>query len=211
MNRVYHPGRAWSFAALYFLVCIGIASVTGIVRRVAAEPLATAAQVHDTTWVVATALVTAFAVFGYVCYWPRGTVAHGRPRNALALLFGIAWGVSQALLVLSLFEWLDRATSARWLSTLLTVLGWSIFAGLWQSRFWDVYVAPEHNIRDWNLRKVLFVHVPFLVLSVAHYAAFENVSVFVAWWVLALVTSAWVMRFPPPWHPPSRARSGHGT
>ena len=210
MKRDYSPRRAWLFGCLYFTVCLVIAVVSGVLHRVFAEPLVSSSRLSDGVWIGATALVTAHVSFGYLYFWPRGTTAHGRPRHPGALVFGIAWGIAQAMLVLSLFEWLDRITGVRWLSASLTIAGWSMFAGLWQSRFWDVHVAPDHNIREWNLRKVLVVHVPFLVLSVAHFAAYGNAAVFVAWWVLALAASAWAMRFPAPWHPPTPGHDGRG-
>ena len=184
MKREYSPWRAWLFGGLYCGACLVIAATSGVLQRVLAEPLADPAQLSDGVWIGATALVTAHVSFGYLYFWPRGTTAHGRPRHPGALVFGIAWGIAQAMLVLSLFEWLDRITGVRWLSASLTIAGWSTFAGLWQSRFWDIHVAPDHNIREWNLRKVLVVHVPFLVLSVAHFAVYGNAAVFIAWWVL---------------------------
>ena len=78
---------------------------------------------------------------------------------------------------------------------------YSVFAGLWQSRFWDVYVSPVHNIESWNMRKVFVCHTPFLVLALTHLGVYGNGAIFVAWQILALMASAWAMHFPAPGDP----------
>ena len=72
------------------------------------------------------------------------------------------------------------------------------FTGTWHQFFWDIYVAPIHNIPEWNLRKVLFVHTPNLVLSLSLLTLFGSGSIVVAAQVVALVGSSIFMRFPAP-------------
>lgn len=43
-------------------------------------------------------------------------------------------------------------------------LAWSVWAALWQSRYWDIKVAPEHNIEAWQVialtASTLVMHFP---------------------------------------------------
>lgn len=148
---------------------------------------------------LATAFVTAYVAFAYFYFWPLGTQSFGRSRQPLwAMLFGVMWGVAQSLFLLSLYALALRNLVSAWHAALAVFVAYSAFAGPWQSRFWDVYVSPEHNMPEWNLRKIAVAHVPFLALSLAHLAAFHNPVLIVAWQTIALVASSLAMHFPSP-------------
>ena len=208
---MYRPWRAWAFGTVYFVVCLLVGWWAGVLPRLFTEAVGSAELLRSVAWLIATLTVSGHAVFGYLYVWPRGTTSHGRPaRPLLSLVFGIAWGFAQSQLVLAFYSGIGAMLETQWLTLIVTVLAWSLFAGLWQSRFWDVYVAPDHNIREWNLRKVIFVHLPFLILTLLHYTVFGNTAIFVAWWVFALATCAWAMRIPAPWDPSLPAHDGRG-
>ena len=70
------------------------------------------------------------------------------------------------------------------------------YNGLLHHFFWDIYVSPPHNYSEWNARKVLFCHTPNLLVSLSYLAVFGNLWVFLGLQTLALLLSAWAMRFP---------------
>jgi hypothetical protein len=75
----------------------------------------------------------------------------------------------------------------------------SAFLGLWHQFYWDIYVAPEHNILEWNIKKVLLAHIPNIVITLTYLSLYGNSGVFVLCQTFALVASTYFMRFPPFW------------
>ena len=69
----------------------------------------------------------------------------------------------------------------------------------YQSGWWDIHVSPPHNIRATNAKKVLFAHMPFLLIALTHFTLFGNALVFAGFHAIALACSAVAMRFPPFW------------
>ena len=198
-QNVYSASGAWVRACVYFALCLLASAYFGVLQRLFSEAVVTSSQLADPAWQVLTLAVSAQVVFGYFYFWPRGTVTHGRPRRLLAgTALGLLWGFCQGQLMLVTFDLIARAGLGPVASAGLMFVAWSVWAAIWQSRYWDVHIAPPHNIAAWNLRKVLAAHVPFLLLSVVHYALFANTLLFVAWQVVALTASALVMRFPAP-------------
>ena len=145
-----------------------------------------------------------------VCLWlplAHGTLSHGRPlRIPVAVVFGVTWGLAQGQLALSVYTWIEGLGLSRQWNVAIMFVAYSAFTAAWHSRFWDIHIAPDHNVREWNLRKVLMAHTPFLLLCILHLAIFGNQLLFVAWHVLALTACAWAMHFPAPWDPD---RPGH--
>lgn len=174
-------------------------------------PVATSPQLNDDLWRIATGFVTAYALFAYVYVWPKGTLSHGRPFHPFyVLLFGVLWGGCQGQLVVAIYRLIDSFGLGIFSDFLIMLLAYSTLTAIWHSRFWDVYVSPDHNIFEWNTRKVLIAHVPFLVLSVLHLAIFDNPAIFVAWQIIALLASSIAMRFPAPGDPETPAHDGQG-
>ncbi len=174
-------------------------------------PLALPSQLDSGLWWGGTAVVTVYVIFAYTWFWPKGTLNHGRALHpGHVIVFGVLWGACQGQLVLALFRLIESiGLDALW--NVLIMLGvYSIITALWHSKFWDIYVSPDHNIYEWNARKVLVAHVPFLVLSITHLALFNNALIFVIWQVIALLASTYVMRFPAPTDPDSPAHDGAG-
>jgi len=198
-NR-YSPRLAWFRAGIYFIACFAIAWWMGVPQTVFEQPLVSEIQLGDSTWWIATSVVTAHVLFAYLYFWPRGTVTHNRTGHPVATpLFGLLWGAAQGQLAVSLYFAVEMFGVGDAVTAGLVIVIYSTWSGLWQSRFWDVYVTPEHNIPEWNTRKVLVAHVPYLILSVMHLMTFRNVGLFIIWQIVALTSSAWAMRFPTPW------------
>ena len=193
------PSAAWLRAGAYFAICLALSFYTGVLASVLSWPPVSDSDLADPRWWGMTAVVTAYTLFAYAFFWPRGTVTHGRPRRVAAgLVFGSLWGFCQGQLML-VVVWLAEQLALPTVFTIAMAFAvWSVFAALWQSLYWDVRVAPPHNIEAWNLRKVLISHMPFLLLCLVHYAMYGNAALFVAWQVIALVASSLAMRFPSP-------------
>lgn len=205
----YDARTAWRRATIYFTVCWFVATGTGSLQAVWGRPLATNAQLSDPLWWIWTAVCTAVILVGYGYIWPKGTLTHGRKLNIPAvLIFGFFWGTSEGLLFITVWSIIDFivAGTGYWSPLLVgvaTFLVLSTFKGIWHSQYWDIYVSPEHNIEEWNLRKVLLAHTPNLIVTLIHLNVFLSVGLFVIWQTIALMLSAYFMHFPFPSQPNS--------
>jgi hypothetical protein len=209
--RMYSPKKAWIRAGIYFAFSLLVGWASGVLQALLQSPVVSEAQLSDLVWWASTALVTAYVLFAYCYFWPKGTVDHGRSLHlGPVLLFGFLWGACQGQLVLAMFRLVESAGLAAGWNVLIMFIVYSVLTAAWHSRFWDVYVAPDHNIFEWNARKVLVAHVPFLLLALTHLAIFNNALVFVAWQIMALTASTYVMRFPAPGDPETPAHDGQG-
>jgi hypothetical protein len=200
MSTNYNPRSAWIRAAVYFIACFGIAHFTGALSLVLSQPLASAENLSDTPWILFTLLCIAVEVWGYMFLWPRGTLTHGRQLYwSVVLTFGLVWGLSEGLLFLSVFVLASKYIASKFLVWLVSFLVIGTFIGLWHQFYWDIYVAPEHNILEWNTRKVLFGHTPNIMITLAYLTIYESAGIFVLCQAFALVASTYFMRFPPFW------------
>lgn len=164
-------------AAAYFAVCLVVAAVVRPSLSFGAPVLP-----------VAGLLVLEVVAYGLV--WPRGTYTLDRPRDWASPAFGLTWGVTEGLLLLSL----ATAVGNPWVAFVVL----SAFQGGWHAAYWDRFVAPEHNDPRWNLPKVLLCHVPNLSLSLWFLHATGAGGWFVVCQAVALTLSATAMRFPRP-------------
>ncbi len=201
----YDTRAAWLRACTYFAAAWAIAFASGTVSTIAANPLVLPGQTSNWLWWVTGLAALAVVLVGYGFIWPAGTRPHGRrivwPDT---LVFGLAWGVSEGLLFGSVWlvakrgyeAWLGTGglADALTLATLVIVL--SAFVGLWHALYWDIHVSPEHNIAEWNSRKVLLAHTPNLVVAGIWVTAYENLGLYVALQALALLLSTMAMPFP---------------
>ena len=199
-TNTYNPRLAWIRAAIYFVVCFAIAHFTGALQMALAQPLASAENLQDVKWILFTLLCIAIEIWGYVYLWPRGTLTHGRQLYwSMVLTFGLLWGLSEGLLFLSVFVLASKLIASKIVVWLISFTVISTFLGLWHQFYWDIYVAPEHNILEWNGRKVLFAHVPNIVITLTYLCLYGNAGIFVLCQTFALVASTYFMRFPPFW------------
>ena len=197
---VHSPLLAWLRGGMYFCVAFLISWATGVFQSITRLPLATAQQLSDPVWIGFTVLCAGLVVWGYVYWWPKGTVTHGRPAYPLASgCFGFLWGLSAAQLQLSLYAVLEEFQFGRTMTAVLVYVLFAIFNLNFQLGWWDIKVSPPHNVRAWNTRKVLFAHNPFLIASLAYFTLYGNGAIFVLLQGAALTAAAIAMRFPPFW------------
>lgn len=188
----YDSVLAWHRAALYFCACIAVSGMT-----LTSIGVVTTGGRGGAGIVAFTSLAFAVIIAGYAGVWRRGTLTHGREQHLPSTIgFGLAWGISEGVLFASLWRVAIGITGHRVTGTVLAYALIATWSGLWHARYWDIHVAPEHNIAAWNLRKVLFAHTPNLVVTLTHLALYRNVSLFVMFQTLALTISAVSMRFP---------------
>jgi hypothetical protein len=178
----------WLRAGGYFAVCLVVSALSGVLGDLGD----TSAAVLPT---VGCLLVVTVA---YGVIWPIGTFALDRPRDVVSPLFGLVWGFCEAQLLLAGYLLVELLDLPRFGTVALAFLLLSAFQGVWHAAYWDVKVAPEHNIPEWNARKVLLCHVPNLAATLTHYAVYGSAFWFVVFQVVALTLSATAMRFPRP-------------
>ncbi|MBN8279471.1 MAG: hypothetical protein J0M16_02565 [Gammaproteobacteria bacterium] len=201
-DNVHSPPLAWLRALLYFAVILVISWATGVLGVLVHGPCVLPGQASDPLWLGLTLLWAAVTVWGYVYWWPRGTLTHGRKLYPVTQgLFGLAWGFTSAQLTLVLWALVEDFGFARWVTALLVFFLLSGYGQVYQSGWWDIHVSPPHNIRSTNAKKVLFAHMPFLLVGLTHFVLFGNALVFAGFHGLALACSAVAMRFPPFWAP----------
>lgn len=195
----YNPQLAWYRAGIYFCACFIISWATGVFKTLLHTPLATPDQLANPVWLGFTALCILVEIIAYGVIWPKGTVTLGRRLHWPAVLFiGVVWGLSEGQLFLSFWAVAEQFNlSVVWVA-IITFIAISLFNGLWHSLYWDIHVAPEHNIVEWNGKKVLFAHIPNLVITLIYLATQGNAMLFVLFQTISLLLSTYFMRFPPP-------------
>jgi len=196
--KIYDAKSAWMRAGLYFCACFILSWATGALSAVLSAPLATPENLADPAWIAFTALCFIVEFVGYYLIWPKGTLTHGRELHLpTILLFGWLWGISEAQLFLSVWAVTDWLIASKLIVAIVTFIILSAFIGLWHALYWDIYVAPEHNIAEWNSRKVLFAHIPNLVVTLTYLAVYGNFGMFILFQTFSLLGSTYFMRFPP--------------
>ena len=174
--------------------------VTGVLAYLVETPLVSPGQLANPLWLALTLVCAGVIINSYFFVWPRGTVSHGRPRVIWAqLLFGVVWGISEGQLMLSFWALSEIAGLTGFWAGVSTYLICTVFAGNWHRFYWDIHVAPDHNIREWNLKKVMWAHNPNLILTLVWLGLFGNAGLFVLFQATGLAASTWFMRFPPWW------------
>jgi len=199
---VHSPRLAWLRAGMFFCCALVLSTLSGVLPVLVSAPVATAGQLADPLWWGLTALGLVAVIWGYVIWWPRGTLTHGRTLHLVpSLLFGLVWGACSAQVLLSFYAIVEGLELARLWTALIVVFLFSGYSQVYQSGWWDIHVSPPHNIRAWNARKVLFGHLPFLAITLGHFTLYGNVAIFILLHALAMACAAVAMRFPPFWAP----------
>ncbi|MDH5276818.1 MAG: hypothetical protein OEW88_10365 [Gammaproteobacteria bacterium] len=199
-DNIHSPPLAWLRATLYFSVILVLSWSTGVLGVLVHQPWVRPEQPANPLWSGLTALWAAATVWGYVYWWPRGTLTYDRKLYLLPqVFFGLVWGLCSAQLTLVLWALVEDFGFARWVTALLVFFLLSGYGQIYQSGWWDIHVSPPHNIRATNAKKVLFGHMPFLVIALTHFTLFGNALLFAGFHAIALACSAVAMRFPPFW------------
>ena len=208
--NVYDPQRAWLRAILYFFACFLISWLSGVLNFLLNKPFALNNQTSSLIWWIGTGGLLIIVGYGYGVVWRQGTVFHGRQLAiGSTLLFGILWGLSTGQLLLSIWALIEKIDLGIIAATIGTCICGGMLNGLWHAKYWDIKVAPDHNIIETNTRKILLAHTPNLTLSVIHMAIFANPHIFVLTQVIALTISALAMRFPPFYGPSAAMVAQH--
>jgi len=196
----YDPNRAWSIALSYFAVCWALAAATNVAGTLTTRSPFGVGGLDETRFVLWGLACVAVEIIAYGVIWPMGTLTHGRPRRiGWQLGFGLLWGISEAQLFLSIWDVSERfVPGSRWIGGLVAFTLISAFTGIWHDKFWDIHVAPEHNIIEWNARKVFCCHIPNLVITLTFLAVYRAPGLFVIFQTVSLMLSVWFMRFPAP-------------
>lgn len=193
----YSPRLAWIRGGIYFTSGFILSILTGVLPALVSKPIATSGQVSIFSWWLFTLSCVGVIYFAYFYLWPRGTLTHGRELHLpQVLFFGLFWGLGEGQVLLSAWAVTEKFISNVWLTALVTFLIVGTFKGLWQSQYWDIYVAPEHNIPEWNLKKVLFGHIPNLICTLSYHAVFGNALIFLLLQTAGLMYMTYRMRFP---------------
>lgn len=201
----YDPVAAWWRGLTYVTACVALAFAAGTVATILSNPLVLPGQTSSWLWWLVTGAVVAVVLVGYGVVWPWGTRPHGRrivwPDT---LLFGLLWGLGEALLLGTVWLLATRAwravlgtgalTDGLVVATVIVVL--SAFIGSWHALYWDIHVSPEHNIIERNGIKVALVHTPNVVVATCWLTAWEDLGLFVLVQAFALTLSALAMPFP---------------
>jgi len=213
-DNVHSPPLAWMRAGLYFSVVLTVSWLAGVLPVLLHAPLVRPGQTGDAFWLALTVLCVALVVWGYIIWWPRGTLTYGRRLYPVTqLLFGAVWGSCSAQVPLVFWAVIEAFGFGRWVNALVVIFLLSGFSQIYQSGWWDIHVSPPHNVRAWNAKKVLFGHMPFLLATLAHLAIYGNAAIFVLLHASAMACSALAMRFPPFWEqdgPPVSKESAIG-
>jgi hypothetical protein len=192
------PGLAWLRAGAYFCACVLVAWCTGALATVHLRDAFTNTSGWSSGgWWAFTLVCVAVEFVAYWIIWPRGTYTLDRPRDLRwQVPFGLAWGVCQGLLFLSIWFAISALDVSGRTAGVLAFVAIATYQGLWHGLYWDRYVAPEHNDPAWNLPKVLCCHVPNLAVTLAYLTVIGNPVMFVSFQTIALLGSTIFMRFP---------------
>lgn len=156
--RGYSPRLAWMRGGLYFTSGFIRSILTDVLPALVSKPIATREQVSNFYWWLFTLLCIGVICFACFYLWGKGTLTHGRELHVpQVLFFGLFWGLGDGQAFLSAWAVTEKFIGNVWLTALVTFIAVGTFKGLWQSQNWDVHVAPEHNIPEWNLKKVFLV------------------------------------------------------
>lgn len=193
----YSPRLAWIRGGIYFASCFILSILTGVFQTLISKSIATSENFSNIYWWIFTFLCAAVIYVAYFIIWRRGTLTHRRELHLPSVLtFGLLWGLSEGQLFLSIWAITEKFISTIWVVGIVSFLIISTFKGLWQSQYWDIYVSPEHNIPEWNLRKVLFGHVPNLICTLSYLAIFGNALIFLFFQTAGLMICTYYMHFP---------------
>jgi len=157
-------------------------------------------DLKDPIWLALTVFICVFEFVAYWILWPFGTVTYGRRLFIpTTLLMGILWGFFDAMLFLSFWALFELAPIPRW--AIVIIMSILPIQSSWHNLLWNDYISPEHNIEEWTKWKVLLCHLPNTLLTLAYFALFGYVRIFVLFYIITLCGSTIFMKFPPPWSP----------
>jgi hypothetical protein len=193
----YSPRLAWIRGGIYFTSAFILSILTGVFSTLISKPIASQENLSNPIWWLFTLICTGVIYFAYFYLWPQGTLTHGRELHlSSVLIFGLLWGLSEGQIFLSVWSVTEKFIDNVWIVALVSFLIVGTFKGVWQSQYWDIHVSPEHNIPEWNEKKVLLGHIPNLIFTLSYLAIFGNALIFLFFQTAGLMYCAYYMHFP---------------
>jgi hypothetical protein len=194
----YDAYTAWLRGGIFFSVCFVISWITGVLDATFFHPIWPLQMDNISLFILFTLTSFVTVLIGYWIIWPIGTVSYGRKWSWYCVLFGIVDGLSESQLFLCIWSAVEHIGLPRYGTGLITFVLQGGFKANWDQRYWNVYVAPAHNIEEWNVRKVLLVHIPNVLVTFSFFITYGNATLYCATQTLALIGSTSAMRFPSP-------------
>ncbi len=199
-RRIYNAKLAWLRAWIYFGACWILSWATGVLPVLLNSPLVNPEHVGELSWQAYMVISWAIVLFGYLYIWPKGTVTYNRKLYPMpTLLIGVVWGISEAQLFLSFWAIGELFIDKVWLIALFTYVLASLSNGPMHLFYWDRYVSPDHNIYEWNMKKVGLAHNPNLLISLFYLVIWGDLWIYMLWPAFALLACAFAQKFPAPW------------
>lgn len=199
-TRIYDAKMAWLRAWIYFSICWLLSWSTGVLSTLLETPLVDPAHVAETGWKVYVTVTWAIILFGYLYIWPKGTVTYNRKLYLLpTVLIGVVWGLSEAQLFLAFWSIAEYFIDTTWMIAIAVYAMATIANSLLHIFWWDRYVSPDHNIYEWNMKKVGLAHNPNLILSLIYLVIWGDLWIYLMWPAFALFACAIAQKFPAPW------------
>lgn len=192
----YDAYDAWLGAGTFMSVCFVISWAAGVLDATFFHP--TWPSLANVYFIAFTAASFAIVIIGYWIIWPKGTVSYGRKWGWHCVLFGIFDGLAESQLFLCIWSAVELIGLPRYGTGLVTFVLQGGFKANWDQRYWNVYVAPTHNIKEWNKWKVLLVHIPNVLVTFTYFITYGNATLYCVTQTLALIGSTSFVRFPSP-------------
>jgi hypothetical protein len=193
----YNAKVAWVRAWIYYSFVILFSWVTGVLGYVLDHPLIAPGRTDDTTWLIVVAVCWLVSIWGYVYWWPRGTLTHGRKLYLFSALFhGSFWGICAGLLYVSVYAVLEQFGFPGIVNGVLLVAILSVYNINYQVGWWDIHVSPPHNLQSTNAGKVALAHQPFLLATLTLLIMYGDAGIYVVLSTFAMASSSVDMRFP---------------
>lgn len=195
-KATYDAYTAWLEGGIFIATCFVISWATGVLDATFFNPTW---PCIDSVFIVFTSASFGIVVVGYWIIWPIGTVTYGRSWGWHCILFGGFDGLAESQLFLCIWSIVELFGLPRFGTGIITFLLQGGFKANWDQKYWNVRVAPAHNISSWNKWKILTVHVPNVLVTFSYFITYGNATLYCATQTLALVGSTSFMRFPSPY------------
>jgi hypothetical protein len=115
------------------------------------------------------------------------------------IVFGVVWGFSIGGLLLSFYHLWSLTGVPEWARFLLSFTSMGVWQYFIQDYFWDIYVSPEHDNPKSIIIKTAVCHIPNVIISLGFLTIWGNYTIYIIFYIFALVASTIFQRFPAPW------------
>jgi hypothetical protein len=192
-------------AYAYFALIGAVAWKAAIIEKIITRPLGIIQDAGSEgfgLWLAVTLAIQTFGVIAYWVAWPSWTNTHGRPYSVFSLIFmGIPWGITEGLVLILVVELCRFPFNNLWLVGIASfIISGPVFNSNFHSKFWDIYVAPSHNIVSTNVYKIVACHTPFSIATTCYLVYYQSYALIIVFLLSSMTGSVWGMRFPEPWY-----------